>query len=472
MKRLTLVLCLLTIGLAVGQTYPKLALDSAWIRLWGGLSTSTPRTGGDSWRIPPWFAITDSMAGYMAYQDSIWVGFGFVDSNRWVGVNETVQIDAAAIGAVAGADSFLLGKGMLNRGSYIVNGDSIAWDSAGYYVPAVDYGLLFMHDSARASDTTADLYANGLYLYGNMRFRGTAVDHVIWYDSAGQLTVNPYRTVVHNSAYFSDSLFYSNVIGCERLDASLTVTADTFYGILDGAVADAAHADSADVAARAWVADSSTGGATRATNATTADSSTGGATRATTAANATTADSSTGGATRASNAATADSSKGGATRATLAAAADTCNGGSYRLGGQTLADILAAASPPGEVIWWYGDSAAWPAGYVLCNGTLKFKNANGDSALTPNMVNRFPVGANGDSAGTPTTTIAGGEKSAGGDTLYTPAGDINSAQISVNGEPASVPVYDANTPLSFSGDAATIVPPYRALWPLIRSRTW
>jgi hypothetical protein len=134
---------------------------------------------------------------------------------------------------------------------------------------------------------------------------------------------------------------------------------------------------------------------------------------------------------------------------------------------------------PGTVISWWGDSAAaFPAGYVLCNGTLKYKDIAGDSIVTPNLSGRYLVFGNADSSGW--ATYRGVTR--GGDTSYTPAGTNTGGAVTahtvtptIRGTAAGNVTTSGNhavTDPTFGGTKATIVPSYFALWPLIRSRTW
>lgn len=146
------------------------------------------------------------------------------------------------------------------------------------------------------------------------------------------------------------------------------------------------------------------------------------------------------------------------------------------LQGKDTAAIKAWGNPYGTVIYWYGDSTLWPSGYKLCNGTLKYYTSATDSFTTPDLRNVFAVGASGDSSGTPTSTISTAEASAGGTTAYTPAGSIGGVSASLTaavlGGPGvvSMAASDHTHPApTFTGLGTTIIPPYHALWPLIRS---
>lgn len=80
--------------------------------------------------------------------------------------------------------------------------------------------------------------------------------------------------------------------------------------------------------------------------------------------------------------------------------------------------IEAAPVPIGGIILWSGLIANIPIGWVLCDGNYG----------TPNLTNRFVVGANFDNtvdgSTTTTTTITGTATKTGGITLYTPTGTI------------------------------------------------
>lgn len=63
-----------------------------------------------------------------------------------------------------------------------------------------------------------------------------------------------------------------------------------------------------------------------------------------------------------------------------------------------------AAFPVGGIIMWSGSIAAIPIGWALCNGS------NG----TPDLRNRFVIGAHSDSAGVANTTVTGSSTLTGG----------------------------------------------------------
>ena len=70
----------------------------------------------------------------------------------------------------------------------------------------------------------------------------------------------------------------------------------------------------------------------------------------------------------------------------------------------TTAFVLANAIPTGLISMWSGSIASIPSGWVLCNGS------NG----TPDLRNRFIVGAHSDATGVANTTITGTSTVTGG----------------------------------------------------------
>lgn len=80
--------------------------------------------------------------------------------------------------------------------------------------------------------------------------------------------------------------------------------------------------------------------------------------------------------------------------------------------------IEAAPVPIGGIILWSGLTTNIPVGWALCDGNYG----------TPNLTNKFIVGANSssivDGSNTATTTITGTATKTGGITLYTPTGTI------------------------------------------------
>lgn len=70
----------------------------------------------------------------------------------------------------------------------------------------------------------------------------------------------------------------------------------------------------------------------------------------------------------------------------------------------TTAFVIANAIPTGLISMWSGSIASIPSGWVLCNGS------NG----TPDLRNRFIVGAHSDATGVANTTITGSSTQTGG----------------------------------------------------------
>ena len=65
---------------------------------------------------------------------------------------------------------------------------------------------------------------------------------------------------------------------------------------------------------------------------------------------------------------------------------------------------LSAAFSSGMIIMWSGSIATIPSGWVLCNG----------SNSTPDLRNRFIIGAHSDTAGVAYTTVTGSNTTSGG----------------------------------------------------------
>jgi len=65
---------------------------------------------------------------------------------------------------------------------------------------------------------------------------------------------------------------------------------------------------------------------------------------------------------------------------------------------------LSAAFSSGMIIMWSGSIATIPSGWVLCNG----------SNSTPDLRNRFVIGAHSDTAGVAYTTVTGSNTTSGG----------------------------------------------------------
>jgi hypothetical protein len=70
----------------------------------------------------------------------------------------------------------------------------------------------------------------------------------------------------------------------------------------------------------------------------------------------------------------------------------------------TTAYVLANGVPSGAIMMWSGTIATIPSGWYLCDGT------NG----TPNLTNKFIIGADADSGGAAKTSITGSATQTGG----------------------------------------------------------
>lgn len=93
----------------------------------------------------------------------------------------------------------------------------------------------------------------------------------------------------------------------------------------------------------------------------------------------------------------------------------------------TTVSTLPGTVPIGGIIMWSGSIASVPSGYQLCDGTNS----------TPDLRNRFIVGANADVTGVAKSTISGSAAQSGGSTSISisniqpftvPYGAINGAQ--------------------------------------------
>jgi hypothetical protein len=71
---------------------------------------------------------------------------------------------------------------------------------------------------------------------------------------------------------------------------------------------------------------------------------------------------------------------------------------------------LHSSFPQGIITLWYGNVASIPAGWALCNG----QSVNGYT--TPDLRNRFVIGASGDNSNTAVTTVSGSTSTIGGQT--------------------------------------------------------
>jgi hypothetical protein len=144
----------------------------------------------------------------------------------------------------------------------------------------------------------------------------------------------------------------------------------------------------------------------------------------------------------------------------------------------TTAFVIANAVPSGLISMWSGTIATIPTGWVLCNG----------SNSTPDLRNKFIIGAHSDTAGVAYTTITGSNTQTGGSkdaivvshthtatvtdpghqhqysvrgTLTAPAGG-GAGQQSGNTDSAVTNITVTNSTEGVSGTNANL-PPYYAL---------
>jgi len=119
------------------------------------------------------------------------------------------------------------------------------------------------------------------------------------------------------------------------------------------------------------------------------------------------------------------------------------------------------ALPNGIIVMWSGRISDIPSGWVLCDGTNN----------TPNLKDRFIIGASQDSSGMAQTTISGSSTRTGGATTHThPAGSLSvpqstSSHAVVRNDYANVAVAVKEHTHSISGKTASgsSLPPYYAL---------
>lgn len=108
---------------------------------------------------------------------------------------------------------------------------------------------------------------------------------------------------------------------------------------------------------------------------------------------------------------------------------------------------LNSTSPVGLISMWYGSSGTIPTGWALCDGSTVAKSDGSGNITTPNLVDRFVVGAGGTiaaqgatagQASVSGTTGAGGAHThtiTGGSHTHTATGDdhaLTTAQIPVH----------------------------------------
>ena len=84
--------------------------------------------------------------------------------------------------------------------------------------------------------------------------------------------------------------------------------------------------------------------------------------------------------------------------------APTASSGTNTTQVATTAFVIANAIPSGLISMWSGTIASIPTGWVLCNG----------SNSTPDLRNKFIIGAHSDTAGVAYTTVTGSNTTTGG----------------------------------------------------------
>tara|TARA_R110000764_G_scaffold4238_3_gene17648 strand:- start:5416 stop:7041 length:1626 start_codon:yes stop_codon:yes gene_type:complete len=96
--------------------------------------------------------------------------------------------------------------------------------------------------------------------------------------------------------------------------------------------------------------------------------------------------------------------------------------------GQVVKQVAAAPIPVGGIIMWSGNISNIPSGWNLCDGTN----------TTPNLVNKFIVGASSDLSGVAKTNIEGSYTVTGGSTSHNHSGNAGSHTLTT----AQTPSHD------------------------------
>ena len=127
----------------------------------------------------------------------------------------------------------------------------------------------------------------------------------------------------------------------------------------------------------------------------------------------------------------------------LSGATPLANGGTgatTAAGARTNLDVAQAvfSVPSGGIIMWSGSIATIPTGWYLCNGS------NG----TPDLRNRFIVGASVDNAGVSNTTITGANTKSGGSKDATLVSHTHTSTVT---DPGHAHNFVANYPNIYDG---------------------
>lgn len=131
----------------------------------------------------------------------------------------------------------------------------------------------------------------------------------------------------------------------------------------------------------------------------------------------------------------------------------------------TFANLLAAILPTGLILMWKGTIATIPAGWALCNG----------SGGTPDLRDKFIVGATQDDGGVAKTNITGSLTQSGGAivtatgyAIVTDSGHYHDLGVGGTDVGTNMPNYYTTTTtmsanVSDSGHTHDSIPPYYAL---------
>lgn len=136
---------------------------------------------------------------------------------------------------------------------------------------------------------------------------------------------------------------------------------------------------------------------------------------------------------------------------TLSATTATVTGalsvsGTATLGGLTIGSVTNAHVPAGVIVMWSGSVASIPTGWLLCDGTNS----------TPDLRDRFIIGARQDDSGTAKTNVTGSLTVSGGSKDAVNVSHSHTASVTDPGHNHSTTVYGTNAGSSFAeADRAT-----------------
>jgi len=136
-----------------------------------------------------------------------------------------------------------------------------------------------------------------------------------------------------------------------------------------------------------------------------------------------------------------------ASSGTLAVTGNLTLDGASGTSGQSLISAGSGATPTwgtpfitGMIMMWSGSIATIPSGWALCNG----------SSGTPDLRNRFIIGAHSDSGGVANTTVTGGNTTTGGSKDAIVVSHTHTASVSDSGH------YHAYRTDATGGDCAFV----------------